>query len=292
MKISIVFSVFNNSSYTKQCLDKLFEIVDLNIFSIIVVNDGSTDGTNEILKLYDKKIYVLNGDGKFFWSKSMNIGLEYAFSILNSDFVTCWNNDILCRSDYFDNLINIVSKHNIKNTLIGSKVFYLEPNDLIFTYGCYFNNLNGKSLFNGNLKYDSIEFATPLNVDWCGGMGLTIPKEAYKVVGNFDNYNFPQYKADSDFCLRAKYVEINLVCYPDLIIYNDVCNSGLGEYSQSLKDFLRSFTAINSTMNIINNIKFIYKHCKGLFGYFYFFYTLIKYIIKYFYLKSKNFIGL
>jgi GT2 family glycosyltransferase len=288
MKLSIVFSVFNKSNYTKQCLEKLLSLIDLNYYDIIIVNDGSTDNTIDILDLYKDKIHILNGDGSYYWSKSMNGGLNHAFNVLNSDYVVCWNNDIIPQDNYFDNLINIINNASFQNNLIGSKIYYLNPDNLIFTFGCYFNYSNGNSLFNGNKLINSVKFDSPIIADWCGGMGLTISKEIYRKTGEFDHVNFPQYKADSDYCLRSKKLGISLVCFPDLVIYNDVVNSGLGEYSQSYYDFFRSFTAINSTMNLKNNFNFIQKHCNCSYAYLYFLYTLFKYSIKYFYLRVKR----
>ena len=60
MKISIVISVFNEAGSIKNCLDSLLK-QELKDYEIIVINDGSTDRTTEILQEYrnEKKILLL-----------------------------------------------------------------------------------------------------------------------------------------------------------------------------------------------------------------------------------------
>ena len=54
--ISIIVPVFNEESFIAQCLDSLLNLdFEKNKYEIIVVNDGSTDGTEEILKCYSEK---------------------------------------------------------------------------------------------------------------------------------------------------------------------------------------------------------------------------------------------
>jgi len=56
MKISIVVPVFNEEKLIKDCLDALIsQNYPKNDFEIIVVNDGSTDGTGKIIKKAQKQ---------------------------------------------------------------------------------------------------------------------------------------------------------------------------------------------------------------------------------------------
>ena len=56
MKISIIVPVYNVAEYLSKCLDSLVNQTFKSI-EIIVVNDGSTDNSEEIVKEYQKKIY-------------------------------------------------------------------------------------------------------------------------------------------------------------------------------------------------------------------------------------------
>ena len=52
--VSIIVPVYNVKQYINQCLDSLIN-QSLNEIEIIIVNDGSTDGSGEICRPYEKK---------------------------------------------------------------------------------------------------------------------------------------------------------------------------------------------------------------------------------------------
>ena len=53
-KISVIVPVYNTEKYIKKCLDSLINQTMKNI-EIIVVNDGSNDHSEEIIKDYENK---------------------------------------------------------------------------------------------------------------------------------------------------------------------------------------------------------------------------------------------
>lgn len=78
MKISIIIPVFNEENTIIELLNKLNKALnDRQLYEIIVVNDGSTDATSELLKkninLFDKIINNQSNKGKGF---SVKKGIE------------------------------------------------------------------------------------------------------------------------------------------------------------------------------------------------------------------------
>lgn len=56
MKLSIVIPAYNVEQYIRNCLDSIFnQKVENNLLEVIVVNDGSKDGTEDIIKPYAAK---------------------------------------------------------------------------------------------------------------------------------------------------------------------------------------------------------------------------------------------
>lgn len=79
MKVSIIIPAYNCDKYISSCLDSVLHQEEEDI-EVIVVDDGSTDGTSDILEDYAKRdnrlqiIQVENGGP----SRARNIGLENA----------------------------------------------------------------------------------------------------------------------------------------------------------------------------------------------------------------------
>ncbi len=77
--ISIVIPVYNTGEYLKECLDSVCNQTYDNI-EIIVINDGSTDNSLEILRQYeefDKRIILIDQENKGL-SEARNIGVKHS----------------------------------------------------------------------------------------------------------------------------------------------------------------------------------------------------------------------
>lgn len=58
MKVSVIVPVYNSEKYLKRCLDSIIAQTYNNL-EIIIVNDGSTDNSTDIIREYKKKIIEL-----------------------------------------------------------------------------------------------------------------------------------------------------------------------------------------------------------------------------------------
>ena len=65
--IDIVIPVHNRKQYTRDCLHSL-QKQTISSYRVIIVDDGSTDGTREMLRREFPEVIVLTGDGNLFWT--------------------------------------------------------------------------------------------------------------------------------------------------------------------------------------------------------------------------------
>ena len=70
----------------------------------IVVDDGSTDGTKEMLQTEFPEIIVLDGDGNLFWTAAINLGIRYALE-LGADYIFTLNNDTIASVDLLEKMM-------------------------------------------------------------------------------------------------------------------------------------------------------------------------------------------
>lgn len=78
-KVAVIVPVFNSEKYIARCLNSILNQSYKN-FIVIVVNDGSTDGTSKILESYkikDSRVIVIGQNNKG-QAAARNIGLELA----------------------------------------------------------------------------------------------------------------------------------------------------------------------------------------------------------------------
>ncbi|GAB4311626.1 MAG: hypothetical protein Kow00127_01650 [Bacteroidales bacterium] len=263
MKIAVVFPVFNGLKYTRNCLATLFErftAVDSREaeFKVVVVDDGSTDGTSEFIKDQYPEVVLLQGDGNLWWSGGMNLGIEHAIAVLKADFLVWWNNDIIPADDYFIRLTERL-KAIPQKTIYGSKIYMDSNFDTVWSMGGIFDVRSGYKEMIGSGMPDGSEFQKPRQCQWLTGMGTITPVAVYNEIGLLDEKRFPQYHGDADFTLRAWKAGYTIEALPDLKIYNDTRNSGL-RHNDSWKGLWDSLFSIRSNFNIRKDFMFYRKH--------------------------------
>lgn len=271
--ISILIPVYNNLKFTKKCIKELNELISTSTsgrcaYHIVVIDDGSSDGTSDWIKVNHPDISLLKGDGNLWWSGGINMGAEYSLNILNADFLLLWNNDIIPAPDYFTQLDNLIIAID-DETLAGSKIFYYDQlkKNIIWSFGGIFNPKTGKRYMLGYDQEDSDEFAHPATVDWLTGMGTLVPANIVRKIGLWDDVIFPQYHGDSDFTYRAKSGGYKVIAFPQLVLWNDTSVSGI-KHGGTIKGFIRTLTDRRSNSNFLDNYKFYKRHSVSILAYY------------------------
>ncbi len=220
-KIVVVTPIFNGIAHTLAYLESLSKM-DYKNYEVIIVDDGSTDGSAEKIKKNYPDTIILKGDGNLWWSGATNQGVKKAIG-LGADFVFTINNDVELDTSIFKALISCY-KDQKKPCLVGCKIYYLTDHNKVWYFGGELDTKIADVKMNNGVDSD---FMTAQEVGVLTGMGVLVPVAAYKAIGLYDEKNFPQYLADSDFSLRAKNAGYSLFVTPDAKVYSDVASSWL-----------------------------------------------------------------
>ncbi len=259
MKVAILIPIFNGLDFTRKALKQIFlqinELKNSSVgFQVIVIDDGSTDGSNEWIKQSFPEVQIERGDGNLWWSGSINVGAKMAFKEPDISHVLWWNNDIIPEKDYFYNLVEILEGLE-DNVIIGSKIYVAENPEEVWAMGGVFNPVKGTKDMHAFHVKDSREHQSVVDVHWLPGMGTLVPKKAFDKIGYLDDVNFPQYHGDSDYTYRAFKNGFKISVYPNLKIYNNTENTGM-KYPETYKQLKESMKSLKSNYNIKKDIKF------------------------------------
>lgn len=217
-KISIVTPVHNNIEHTLTFLRSVSKIKYGNLETIII-DDGSTDGTSEKLQKEYPNVIVLKGDGNLWWSGSTNLGAQEAIKN-KADYIFTINNDVELDSNIFASLVKTAQAK--PKSVIGCIIYYMNDHNRVWYFG---GELNSKIADIEMHKGTAKDFTKLTETGVLTGMGVFIPVQVFKEIGDYDAKNFPQYFADSDFSLRAKAAGYTLLVDPTAKVYSDVGSS-------------------------------------------------------------------
>lgn len=106
-QLSIFIPVYNKLEYTKHCLDSIFSNTDLSLYSyeLILINDGSTDGTQEYFdNLNIEKVIELK--------KNVKTSIfTLAYRICEGEYFLFINNDTIVTEGWLDNLMTCIKSN-------------------------------------------------------------------------------------------------------------------------------------------------------------------------------------
>lgn len=207
--IYVIIPVHNRCDMTCCCLNSLRGQSYQN-FSTILINDGSTDGTCDIIKEKFPEVVILTGDGNLWWTGAANLGVEYALKYGSSvDYILTLNNDTTVPHNYLETLLGSASQN--PKSLIGS--LCIQNGDKIIDAGVRINLLTAKytKLKSGYSYEDVIAIEPSLHpTDFLSGRGTLIPVEVFKNVGLYNRAKLPHYGSDYEFSYRARKNGYNL----------------------------------------------------------------------------------
>src|SRR5262249_29145522 len=101
--IYIVIPVHNRKQYTLECLLSLRKQT-FHDYRIIVIDDGSTDGTKEMLASEFPEVIVIHGNGKLFWTAAINLGICRALEE-SAEWVMTLNNDTVASEHFLEKMM-------------------------------------------------------------------------------------------------------------------------------------------------------------------------------------------
>jgi GT2 family glycosyltransferase len=264
VKYSILIPIHNRLPLTKLGLASLYKALDQYNsggnrtcqFEVVVIDDGSTDGSSLWIAENYKDIHVLTGSGDLWWSGAINKGAAFAIDQLKADYLILWNDDIEPQGNYFLEVERIYSENLLTNTVLGSKI-YVKGTGKIWSIGGRFSKRWGKYGLYDDPGSGVNEF---FGCDWLPGMGTFVPTSILSLRRlQWDERRFPQYHGDSDFTLRCKEEGCEIKTCLRLVIYNNIASSGVGK-TQDFNAFWSSLTSIRSNNNIKKRLIFYRQH--------------------------------
>src|SRR5262249_8798006 len=107
-KVAVVIAVHNGLGFTRRCLAALKAQTGRE-FGIIVVDDGSTDGTSAFLREAHPEVTVLSGGGNLWCSGATNAACRHAIEQGADVLILCNNDNVQCSPDLVRRLSDLAS---------------------------------------------------------------------------------------------------------------------------------------------------------------------------------------
>ncbi len=233
-KVVILILNYNKVNDLIECLESVFRL-DYSEFNIVVVDNGSTDGSADEVQKRFQNIHVIRLPENLGIVKARIMGAEFVRSNFMFDFVLFLDNDTMLRPSFLSELIRGFSLEKDTGITCG-KTYTNFDSKIIMSAGVTVNLFTGLIEDRGYGKLDSGQYDSVSEVDACGGFGFLISRDAFLFAGEFDKrFNFYGWE-DVDFCFRVKKNGYKILFIPSAVMCHKGTKLGRGpkpEYERS-----------------------------------------------------------
>ena len=190
---------------------------------VLLVDDGSTDGTGEEVRRRFPRVRVLQGDGQLWWTGANVLGVsDVTERAKTGDFILLLNNDVSMDDDYVGELVKC-SEH-LGRAIVGSTIVDDERHD------CMVAGLRLDRRLRVTEQTDAAairESEYDDQVDVLPGRGTLVPLEVFRRIGTFNRRRLPHYGADYEFSIRARRAGFRLAVSHRAKVYAKLRITGL-----------------------------------------------------------------
>lgn len=265
-KIFVLIPVFNRIQFTKRCLSSLENQTHKN-YHVILIDDGSTDGTAKYFRRKYPDWTLIKGAGNWWWTRSMYEGVKEALSKSHKgDFILTMNNDCFFKSNYLSNIVK-TSLDN-KRSIVGSLILDAKLPSRVIDAGVRINWKKGLIYGVAKMVANKASFFRKKDIidrlDTLPGKGSLIPVEVLKKIGNFNYKSLPHYVGDYEFFCRAKKSGFKPIVSTKSKLYNFAKQTGSSHVRKgraSYKEITHLFFGRKSKLNIFDHVNFITLCC-------------------------------
>src|SRR5215218_2929263 len=200
VRIEVVTPVHNRRELTLRCLHSLYD-ADLKgiALHVIVVDDGSTDGTADALANEFPDVTVIAGDGNLWYTAGTNAGLKAALKNA-PDYILAINNDSEFEPSFLQRMLESATAN--PRSVIGAVLVSWDDRSRVFQVSPKWNVWWGGMRHWVKQTVDTLP-AGPWEVELIVGNCVLFPAEAIREVGLMDEKKLPQY-GDAEYTPRMR----------------------------------------------------------------------------------------
>jgi GT2 family glycosyltransferase len=234
-RASLLIPLHNHAELTLLCFQSLALHLNQTPFEIIVVDNGSTDETAQLLEAV-QGLRVIRNEKNLGYPRAINQAAQLAAG----DYFILLNNDVQLLGNCIDGAVDYLDAHADVGA-VGGKIILLEGT--LQEAGVTLGQDGWMYCHGVGESPDHPAYAFEREVDYCSGAFLTIRRRLFRDLGGLDEIFSPGYFEESDFCARLWQAGWRVVYVPDLAVlhFQNATSSALANLTELVQRNHRIF---------------------------------------------------
>lgn len=213
--LAVIFVVlnWNQGEMTADCLESL-QAQDYPNFQVIVVDNGSSDGSSAMLRRRFPGITVLENGVNVGYSEGNNIGIECALQ-RGAEYVFLLNNDTIVAPTMLTQLVT-VAEEDPRAGLVGPTMYYADPPDLVWGGESWIDWRRARTIRDrqsGLANQSAPEDQLPKEVDYIDTCAILVKRAVFEQIGFLNRDYFINFD-DMDLNMRTRKAGFKIVYVP------------------------------------------------------------------------------
>lgn len=219
MDLSVIVVNWNTKKLLEDCLASIYKFTQNIDFEVIVVDNGSKDGSQKMVKDKYPKAKLIANKNNLGFAKANNIGFGHA----KGKYILLLNSDTYLIENSFRKLVEFAKKQENLGVLtpqllnqdrsIQQSVGFFPNLPQIFFWMTFIDDLPlGYILKPYHVDHEAF-YKKDQQVDWVTGAALLIPKNVIQKAGELDEKIF-MYGEDVEWCWRIKKAGFQIIYSP------------------------------------------------------------------------------
>lgn len=213
-KVHIILPVHNRREVTAKFVACLKRQTHRD-FHLILVDDGCTDGTADMVGAEIAPLTVIRGDGNLWWGGALQAAYEWLTtrSDCAEDLVLIINDDTVFEADFL--AAGVAALKHLPGALVVAHCYSLQTGKIL-DLGIHVDWMR--------LSFEQASPERPVNCLSTRGLFMTVA--VFLRTGGFRPRLLPHYASDYEFTIRARRKGLELVADPMLKVWLDEDTTG------------------------------------------------------------------
>jgi len=242
-RTAVIILNWNSQQMTSDCIRSLLAM-DATSYEVVLVDNGSSDGSVQSLAREFPGITVLPQDHNLGFAAGCNVGIRHALA-RGMEYILLLNNDTYVAPDFIREMLSRM-EDDARIAVVCPKIYFANHPNLLWYAGADFGLWTGGSKHRGWKKIDRGQFDHHQEITQATGCAMLVRCNTLSKVGLLDE-RFWAYAEDLDWSLRFLKQGYRLAFAPKAHLWHhDGATSvkSMGSGSQAIRQFF-------STRNLV-----------------------------------------
>ncbi|MDE6023838.1 MAG: glycosyltransferase family 2 protein [Lachnospiraceae bacterium] len=239
MKVSGCVVTYNNIDVIEDCIESVLQCTKNVDFQLYVVDNGSTDGTRELIKRKYENVKLIENEK----NSGFGEGHNKVVSLIDSEYHVIINPDIKLESDVISTLCGFMAKHE-NVAMVTPKILNEDKSEQYLPKYCptiryvIISKFKPFQYLRRQYTRQDESFEKPVKIEFSTGCFSVVRTALFKELEGFDS-RFFMYCEDADLSRRVR-KKGYIVFYPDV----SVIHRWERENTRSLKGVIRFMSSL------------------------------------------------